>query len=210
MPSMAAMAVVVAVALPLASPAGATTPPQTGELLQPGTGGGTQLPTTPIPTINDQTNVEVVVPATGSPFTAGQTLNIFECPDADGLTNDLPTDGTACDGLTVNVGANIVTGVGGTVDATNYEIYQLPSSALFESANGSPACDATSACVLYIGQNITDFNAPYVFSQPFYVGSDLGTPTPESPAAIALPVAGVLVLGGAVFIRLRRRRAESL
>ncbi len=184
-------------------------PPQTGELLQPGTGGDTQLPTTPIPTINDQTKVEVVVPASGSPFTKGQKLNIFECADADGLPDDLPTGGTACDGLTINVGPSLIAGTGGTVDETNYEIYQLPSAALFESANGSPVCSATRACLLYIGQNVTDFTAPLVFSQPFYVGDDLGTPTPESPAVIALPVAGVVVVGGVLFIRGRRRRAAA-
>jgi hypothetical protein len=202
--SSVALAAVVAVVVPLASQAGATTPPQTGELLQPGTGGGTQLPTTPIPTINDQTSVEVVVPASGSPFTAGQKLNIFECADADGLTDDLPASGNACDGLTLNV---ITASTGGAVDATDDEIFQLPSTTLFESANGSPVCSATSACVLYIGQNVSDFSAPFVFSQPFYVGAGLGTPTPESPAVIALPVVGALVVGSAVLIRHRRRRA---
>lgn len=200
------LAALVTMALPSASEAGATTPQQTGELLEPGSGGGTQLPTAPIPTINDQTKVEVVVPVSNSPFTAGQQLNIFECADADGLADDLPTSGTACDGLTLNVGEEIIAGTGGAVDATNYEIYQLPSAALFESANGSPMCSATSACVLYIGQNVANFSAPFVFSQPFYVGSDLGTPTPESPAVIALPVAGALVVGGALSIRRRRRR----
>ena len=127
MSSMVTVAAFAAVVLPLTSQAGAVTPPQTGELLQPGSGGGTQLPTTPIPTITDQTKVEVVVPASGSPFTAGQKLNIFECADADGLADDLPTGGTACDGLTLNVGPSIIAGTGGTVDETNYEIYQLPS-----------------------------------------------------------------------------------
>ncbi len=209
MSSTVTVAAFAAVALPLTSQAGAVTPPQTGELLQPGSGGGTQLPTSPIPTITDQTKVEVVVPASGSPFTAGQKLNVYECADADGLADDLPTGGTACDGLTLNVGPSIIAGTGGTVDETNYEIYQLPSAALFESTNGSPACSATSACVLYIGENVTDFTAPFVFSQPFYVGNDLGTPTPESPAVIALPVAGVVVVGAALFIRIRRRRAAT-
>ncbi len=90
MSSMVTLAAVTVVVWPTASQAGAVSPPQTGELLQPGTGGGTQLPTNPIPTINDQTKVEVVVPATGSPFAAGQKLNIFECADADGLPTTFP------------------------------------------------------------------------------------------------------------------------
>jgi hypothetical protein len=61
--------------------------------------------------------------------------------------------------------------------------------------------------VLYIGQNVADFSAPFVFSQPFYVSS-LGTPTPESPAVVALPVAGAFVGGSALFIRRRRRTAS--
>jgi hypothetical protein len=198
-----------ALVLPFANMAGAVAP-QTGEILQPGTGGGSQLPTSPIPTITDQTTVEVVVPATGSPLVAGQKASIYECADADGLADNLPTDASTCDGLTVNVGKTITIGTGGTVDKTNYEIYQLPSAALFESSTGTPVCTASSACVLYIGQSINDFTQPFVFSQPFFVGATVGTPTPESPSVIALPVAGALIVGGGAALTVRRRRRRSV
>lgn len=199
-----------AMILPFATTAGAVAP-QTGEILQPGTGGGSQLPTSPIPTITDQTTVEVVVPTTNSPLIAGDKAQIYECADTDGLADNLPTDGTTCDGVTVNTGHTLNVGTGGTVDKTNYEIFALPSSALGEGPNGQPICSATSACVLYIGENINDFTAPFVFSQPFFVSGTVGTPTPESPSVIALPVAGALIMGGgaALVVRRRRRRAVA-
>jgi len=195
-----------ALVLPLSGMAGATAP-QIGILLQPGGGGGTALPTSPIPTITDQTTVEVQVPA-NSTLTGG-SVKILECGDADGLADDLPTNAASCDGLTINTGKTINEGTGGTVDKTNYEIYQLPSTVLGEGSTSTPVCNATSACVLYIGQNQNDFTQPYVWSQPFYVASSVGTPTPESPITIALPAAGIIILGAGTALTIRRRRRAS-
>ena len=196
-----------ALVLPLSGVAGAAAP-QIGVLLQPGSGGGTALPTSPIPTITDQTTVEVQVPA-NSTLVAGDSVKILECADADGRTDDLPTNSLDCDGLTIDVGKTINVGTDGTVDKTNYEIYALPSAALDESSNATPVCTATSACVLYIGQNQNDFTQPYVWSQPFYVAATVGTPTPESPVTIALPLAGVLVVAGGTALTIRRRRRSA-
>ncbi len=189
-----------ALVLPLAGMAGAAAP-QIGILLQPG-----PLPTSPIPTITDQSTVEVQVPANTT--LTGGSVKILECGDADGLADDLPTSAAGCDGLTINTGRTINEGTGGTVDKTGYEIYALPSTALNEGPTSTPVCTATSACVLYIGQDQNDFTQPYVWSQPFYVSS-LGTPTPESPATIALPAAGILVLGAGVVFTVRRRRRAA-
>jgi len=189
-----------AMVLPFAGIAGAT-PPQTGIILQPAA-----LPITPVPTIIDQSTVEVQVPAAGSPLVAGQKVNIYECADADGKADNLPSDGSTCDGLTINTGRTLNVASDGSVDKTGYTIYQLPSATLGEGSTAQPICNATSACVLYIGQSINDFTQPFVFSQPFYVSSTVGTGTPETPVVIALPVAGALIIGGAALVMRRRRR----
>jgi len=174
--------------------AGATAP-QIAEIFQPSGG------TTPVQrgaTISDQTTVEVKVP-TNCTFQAGQAITILQCEDADGKADDLPTDGSTCDGLTSNSGASLNVGTGGVVDKRGYEIYRLPSAALSEPPNASPVCSATSACVLYVGQNYNDFTQPHVWSAPFYVacptsstrtcggGTSASTPltTAAQPATVA-------------------------
>ena len=163
--------------------------PQIGVLLEPGSGGGKALPTSPIPTITDQSTVEVRVPA-NTTLTPGDSVKILECSDADGETDDLPTSAEMCDGLTIDTGRTIDVGQGGTVDKTDYVIYVLPSAALDEPKDQIPVCNATSACVLYIGQDQNDFTQPRVWSQPFYVGcvtsrAECGVPTTTSTATVA-------------------------
>ena len=121
-----------ALLVPLAGVASATAP-QIGVLLQPGTGSGTALPINPIPTITDQTAVEVQVPA-NSIRTAGDSLHIYECVDADGMADDLPTNTSSCDGLTIDSGRTINVSSTGSVDKFNYPIYVLPSLALDDCA----------------------------------------------------------------------------
>jgi hypothetical protein len=178
--------------------------PELAQILQPS--GGTTVVAADA-TITDQTTVEVKVPA-NSILNNGQSVNIYECSDPDGQTDDLPTDGSSCDGLT-SITGNLNEGSGGTVDKRNYEIYALPSSVLHEPSNSVPVCNATSACVLYVGENLNDFTAPYVWSTAFYVGATVGTPTPESPLTIALPAAALLVLGGGTALTIRRRRRSA-
>jgi len=97
-------------------------------LLQPGSGGGTALPTSPIPTITDQTTVEVRVPANAI-LQPGQSANIYECSDADGTFDNLPTDGSTCDGLTSDTGATINVSADGSIDKRGYEIFSSPQCA---------------------------------------------------------------------------------
>jgi hypothetical protein len=141
--------------------------PQIGTLVIPGSGGGTALPKTPVPTIADQTTVEVKVPA-NSTLTPGASVKILECADGDGMADDLPVSAAYCDGLTINVGTTIDVASDGSVDKTDYTIYILPSVTLHEPSDQTTECTATSACVLYIGQDQNDFAQPHVWSQPFY------------------------------------------
>lgn len=193
-----------ALVLPLSGMSGAATP-QIAQIFQP-SGSSTQVAAGA--TITDQTTVEVKVPA-NSTLANGQSVQIFECADPDGQTDDLPIDGSSCDGLTVNGGATLNEGPTGTVDKRGYEIFALPSAALSEPSNANPVCNATSACVLYVGENLNDFSKPFVWSTPFYVGATVGTPTPESPLTIGIPAAALLVLGGGTALTIRRRRRSA-
>jgi hypothetical protein len=152
---------------------------------------------------NDQTITVSVGP--NSTFTPGAGISILECADPGGSPSNLPSDETTCDGNTIN-NDSIIVGSDGSFSYGAYVIYALPSAALGEGSSGEPKCDATDACVLYVGQNQGDFSAPKVFSAPFFVGAPASTP--ESPLTIALPIGGaaILGLGGAVAYRRRSRK----
>ena len=158
-------------------------------------------------TMTDQTAVEVKVPSNAT-LKVGQPITILECEDADGMTDDLPTDNSTCDGLTSNSGPSLNVGAGGTVDKKGYEIYQLPSAALAEPGNAGPVCNRTSACVLYVGSNYNDFTQPYVWSAPFYVAcadASCGgrttastTPTTAAPPTITISHGSTAAAPGSV------------
>ncbi len=120
----------------------------------------------PLPTITNQTTVEVKVPA-NSTLTPGASVKILACGDADGKADDLPVSDASCDGLTINTGRTINVASDGSVDKTDYTIYELPTAT--EPSDQSTVCNSTSACVLYIGQDQNDFEQPHVWSQPFLV-----------------------------------------
>ncbi len=157
--------------------------PQIGVLLLPGSGGGSPLPKTPVPTVTNETTVEVKVPA-NTTLTPGASVKILACADADGKADDLPLSAATCDGLTINTGRTINVASDGSVDKTDYTIYKLPMTS--EPSDQSTVCNGTSACVLYIGQDQNDFNQPHVWSQPFLVsctGATCGDSTSSSVAA---------------------------
>ncbi len=159
-------------------------------------------------TYADQTVVKIVVPA-NTDFTPGQTIEILECADPGATAANLPTDDTTCDGLTVNGDTLYVRGDGDFTESA-YTLFQLPSSALKEPSNSQPVCNLTNACVLFIGQDYTNFSLPHVFSQPFYMASTSAV-VPESHFAIELPLAAVVVLaaGGGLLVWRRRRHSVA-
>ena len=201
-----------ALVLPLSGAASAAAP-TSGVLLSPGDGTGSVVAAGG--TITDQTTVEVQVPdadgpnGTTNPLDANAAVKVLECADPNGTVANLPKSAASCDGLTINTGATINTDSSGGVDAFNYEVYALPSSALKEGSNSTPVCNATNECVLYIGEAQNNFNLPYVWSTPFFVAASVGTPTPESPVTIALPAAGILILGAGTAFAIRRRRRSA-
>lgn len=89
-----------------------------------------------------------------------------------------------------------------TVDNSGDKVtmFQLPGKFLSVS---TIKCDATHACVWYVGENYNDFTTPHVFSNPFYA-----SPAPasggSSPWLVILLV--VVVVGGAGGALWNRRR----
>ena len=102
--------------------------------------------------------IEVKIPA-NSTLTPGAGINIVECAAPGGVA---PTTPSACDGNTIQ-GDTVFVGTDGSVDYTNvapnhgYTVYALPDANLGESSSGTPVCNLSNECVLYIGQNYNDF-----------------------------------------------------
>lgn len=140
----------------------------------------------PIGNIPDQTTLTISIGA-NSTFTPGAKVNILECADPGGSTANLPTDLSSCDGNTIQ-GDTVLVQSDGSISYSNYTLYQLPSPILGEPPSNFPVCDSTDACVLYIGQDQTDFTQPKTFSSPFYVApypqTITFTSTPPSPALV--------------------------
>lgn len=160
--------------------------------------------------------IQVQIPA-NSVFVGQPGINILECSDPGGLASNDPTNASDCDGNTIQ-GDTIVAATNGSVSYTNYTVYALPDSiSLGESPSSTPVCNTSNWCVLYVGENQTDFTQPHVFSQPFLVkangndeGGNPGDGTPEAPLAIGLPVVGAGVVGAAFWYRRRRPAAHQV
>ena len=146
--------------------------------------------------------INVVVPA-NSLFTATSRVVIVECAAPNGVLPTLPID---CDGNTI-VGPTILPNSDGSINLVTqgygpYEVYALPDSiSLGESPSSAVTCgnSAATECVLYIGNDQTDFTAPHIFSQPFNIvanADDQGErfrgwfPSRSAPGAFAHPFHG--------------------
>ena len=147
--------------------------------------------------------------APSGPFSSGQTIEvkvapnstlapsschyIEECAAPGGAT---PTSPSQCDAKTYQHDP-LFAGSDGSLDYQGYAIYSLPdSTTLGETAGGSPPCDPTDQCVLYVGRTPRTSRSVTCGPRPFSVhpsfgddGSDPGTGTPEVPFALALPIA---------------------
>ena len=119
--------------------------------------------------------IQIQIPANPT-LTPGAGINVVECAAPGGVA---PTNTAACDGNTIQ-GDTIFAGTDGSVSYTNvapnhgYTVYALPDANLGEPPGGTPACDLSNECVLYIGQNQNDFTQPHFFSQPFFVTPTAG------------------------------------
>jgi hypothetical protein len=144
-------------------------------------------------------------------MTNGAGIAIEECAAPGGADPSTPVGN--CDGNTHQIGTVTVTSSG--VNASGYSIYALPDTNLLESPSGTPVCNLTSPCVLYIGQDQNLASSPHIYSSVFYVdpgdgtddGLNPGDGLPEVPLAVGLPLAAAGLFGGTVLVR--RRKAKK-
>ena len=208
----------------LSSPASAADPAQ-------GQSGPDVVPESPftagMPLASGQ-GINVVVPANDL-LDQTTAVNILECAAPNGVLPTLPDE---CDGNTIQ-GPSVFPDEDGSINfqqatGTLYPVYALPDFvSLNEGAGSAVTCGDTAAteCVLYIGDDQSDFTQPHVFSQPFNVLADKGdlgtnpgdgslgipgTGTPEVPLALTLPVVALVLLGGTVMVRRRRALSDSV
>ncbi len=106
-------------------------------------------------------------------FTPHARISFIECADPGGTGGNLPKDITTCDGNTIQ-GTSVIVGADGSFSLSGYPVYMLPSATLGENASGTPICNQSNDCVLYVGQDQNDFTAPKVFSAPFLVAAGQG------------------------------------
>ncbi len=101
-------------------------------------------------------------------FAPYSRIEILECADPGGQTGNLPKNDDTCDGNTAP-GFSVLVNKDGSFTAPNYQLWSLPNTQLGETYDGEPVCNATKMCVLYVGENQTDFTQPKVFSAPFTI-----------------------------------------
>ncbi|MGO9855280.1 MAG: hypothetical protein ACLPYY_09585 [Acidimicrobiales bacterium] len=167
--------------------------------------------------------INVVVPA-NSTFAApnnSSAVNIVECSAPNGV---IPTQTSACDGNTVQ-GSAILPNDDGSFTYDGYEVFALPDSITLVEGPGGPVCGDTAEteCILYIGNNESDFSQPHQWSEPFFVQANsddggenpgdtpLTTQSPQPPpqlaevsAVLVLPILALALIGG-VLVASRRR-----
>ena len=120
-------------------------------------------------------------------------INILECSAPERRHPDESVD---CDGNTIQ-GNTILPATDGSFTYDKYTVYALPDSISLGEGTSGPQCGDTAAteCILYIGNNQSDFTKPHLWSQPFFIaansddgGENPGDGTPEVPLAVILPV----------------------
>jgi len=135
-----------------ASPAGAVSPPP--------------MTVTPGPYHNGQTiNISVGPNRFFKPY---GRVNVIECADPKGKAANLPKDETSCDGNTIQGNTILVKG-NGSFSERGFTIYSLPNKVLGELPDSRPVCNGKKMCVLYVGENQSDFTWPKEFSRPFVI-----------------------------------------
>lgn len=121
------------------------------------------------------TSVTITV-GPNSMFAPNSRIEVIECAAAHGT---IPIDDTTCDGNTAQYGSVLVA-TNGSFQVPSYTLMALPTTVLGENADQVPVCNATSECVLYIGENQNDFTQPKIFSAPFTVEpTAASTPEPK-------------------------------
>jgi len=95
-------------------------------------------------------------------------VNVIECADPGGTGNNLPKDENSCDGNTIQGNTILVKG-NGSFSERGYVLFSLPNTALGELPDSQPVCNRKNICVLYVGENQSNFTWPKEFSRPFSI-----------------------------------------
>jgi len=138
-------------------------------------------------------DIEAILCEYTTGFSAGDPPNANYC-DAQSLSGDWP--------YTVHADGSFDYTVDNRGDTVT--MFKLPGSVLTVSGI---KCDATHACVWYVGENYNDFTTPHVFSQPFYASAAPATGGSSTWIVVVVLVVG---LGGAGVVVWSRRRRRSL
>ena len=139
-------------------------------------------------------DIEAILCEYTTGFSAGDPPNANYC-DAQSLAGDWP--------YTVHSDGSFDYTVDNRGDAVT--MFNLPGKFL----KTSPIkCDATHACVWYIGENYNDFTTPHVFSEPFFASAAPSSGGSSTWIVILVLVLGLGGAGGVVWSR-RRRRSTS-
>lgn len=158
----AAVVVVVVVLVVVLSPGGTTS--------NTGPGGKPVALLTPAPgssTYDNGQQIGISV-AANKYFTPYTRIVVLECADPGGSIDALPKSDLKCDGNTVQ-GYSILVNKDGSFSTSSYQLFSLPNTQLGENYLGQPVCNRSSTCVLYVGQDQTNFTAPKIFSAPFTI-----------------------------------------
>jgi hypothetical protein len=113
----------------------------------------------------------------------GERIALIECEDPGGEFNALPSGDETCDGQTY---AEVIAGRNGSFRVA-FTVLALPSASLGETPSNPAYCNSKQVCVLYVGEDYTNFGKPHLFSAPFTVA----TGTASASASTTVPAAGV-------------------
>lgn len=99
-------------------------------------------------------------------------IEIMECAAPGG---QLPTSDLVCDGVTTEV-TPVSVNADGSFQLPYYTLLSLPTPVYAENPRGTPVCNLTNACVLYVGEDQNDFSRPKIFSAPFTIDPSYPAP----------------------------------
>ena len=154
--------VVVVVVVVVAMTAGGSSPSSAN--------GSSLLTMTPAPSSTSYHNGQTVSISVGpnKQFAPYSRIIIIECANPGGTTASLPTSDLTCDGNTVTP-YSVLVNKDGSFSAPKYQLFSLPNTQMDETWDDQPVCNQTHQCVLYIGQDQTNFRQPKIFSEPFSI-----------------------------------------
>jgi len=166
---------------------------------------------TMVPTVGLTDGQRTTITASGfHPFTG---IQVLACA---GTIPNPPKDAQSCEGVTLD-SSGYTDGNGNyrnapgdpTGDTAGYRVAVLPS-AQFKTV--SIHCGPADPCVLYVGEQFTDFSRPHTFVPMVFKGTAPAGPSRGTGAALegGLGVLLVVAAAGAVLAQRRRRRAARL